>query len=245
MPKLLGRTAHLSLGANRIGTLTSKTLAIANSPIDVTAPPVTGGAETLWSETMAGLHNITISGDGVFADSAGEEALRSAAGANAGTATLTMDFPRWGKLEGTWRIESIEYQGETEDAVRFSISLSSVGVITFTRNVDLYPSRESIIVQSGTRIASVTYRLWASVAPTARVAVSLDYTSPVNWVTLNPASRVEFATGQTSKNVVVNIGRQTWTQEYEFTIVHAIHTRTNDARFNGMVINSTQVKLTT
>ena len=245
MPKILGRTAHLSLGSDRIGTLTSKTLAINNSPIDVTAPPVSGSADELWSESMSGLHSITISGDGVFADSAGEAALRTAAGAANGTATLTLDFPRWGSLSGTWRIESVEYMGETEDAVRFSISLASVGAITFTRNVDLYPSRETIIVGSGNRIASVTYRLWASVAPTARVAVSLDYTSPVTWVTLNPASRVEFSAGQTSKNVVVNIGRQTWTREYQFTITHGIHTRTNDARFTGMVINPTIVRLTT
>ena len=136
MAKQLGRAmvlrADVSGTQTAIATLNSKTLTINNSPIDVTTPDAASPGGVLWQASMAGLKSISISADGVFSDSAVEQDVAEKALSADPTDTYELLVPDFGTYKGKFRIESLEFGGETEGAVTFSISLTSTGAVTWT-----------------------------------------------------------------------------------------------------------------
>jgi TP901-1 family phage major tail protein len=139
MAKQLGRALLVKIGngdesetfANLCG-LNSKSLTINNSSIDVTTPDCTTPEGALWTATLAGLKNLSVSGDGFFEDSTAEARMNTVAMSADNAANMQVVVPDFGTYAGAFRISSLEFGGETEGGVTYSISLESNGVVTFT-----------------------------------------------------------------------------------------------------------------
>lgn len=139
MAKQLGRALLVKIGdgggtetfANLCG-LNSRSLTINNSSIDVTTPDCTSPEGALWTETLNGLKNVSVSGDGYFEDSTAEARMNSVAMAADNACNFQIIVPDFGTYAGSFRIASLEFGGETEGGVTYSLSLESTGAVTFT-----------------------------------------------------------------------------------------------------------------
>ncbi|MFZ9959167.1 MAG: phage major tail protein, TP901-1 family [Candidatus Limnocylindrus sp.] len=139
MAKQLGRALLVKIGdgaspevfSNLCG-LNSKALTINNSSIDVTTPDCSTPGGALWTETLNGLKNVTVTGDGFFEDSASESRMNTVAMAADNSCNFTITVPAFGTYAGAFRIASLEFGGETEGGVTYSLSLESTGAVTFT-----------------------------------------------------------------------------------------------------------------
>jgi TP901-1 family phage major tail protein len=139
MAKQLGRALLVKIGdgeaseafSNLCG-LNSKSLTINNSSIDVTTPDCTTPEGALWTATLAGLKNLSLSGDGFFEDSTAEARMNTVAMSADNAVNMQVVVPDFGTYAGAFRISSLEFGGETEGGVTYSISLESNGAVTFT-----------------------------------------------------------------------------------------------------------------
>lgn len=139
MAKQLGRALLVKIGdgeasetfSNLCG-LNSKSLTINNSSIDVTTPDCTTPGGVLWTETLNGLKNVSLSGDGFFEDSTAEARMNTIVMAADNQCNFQIVVPDFGTYAGSFRIASVEFGGETEGGVTYSISLESTGAVTFT-----------------------------------------------------------------------------------------------------------------
>jgi len=139
MAKQLGRALLVKIGdgeasetfSNLCG-LNSKSLTINNSSIDVTTPDCTTPEGALFTATLAGLKNVSVSGDGFFEDSTAEARMNTVAMAADNSVNMQIVVPDFGTYAGAFRISSLEFGGETEGGVTYSISLESNGTVTFT-----------------------------------------------------------------------------------------------------------------
>lgn len=136
MAKQLGRALLVKIddGAgtkNNLCGLNSKSLTINNSSIDVTTPDCTTPEGALYTETLAGLKNVSVSGDGFFEDSTAEARMNTVAMAADNSTTFEIVVPNFGTYSGTFRLTSLEFGGETEGGVTYSLSLESSGAVTF------------------------------------------------------------------------------------------------------------------
>lgn len=139
MAKQLGRALLVKIGdgadpevfSNLCG-LNSKALTINNSSIDVTTPDCSTPGGALWTETLNGLKNVTVTGDGFFEDSASESRMNTVSMAADNSCNFTITVPAFGTYAGAFRIASLEFGGETEGGVTYSLSLESTGAVTFT-----------------------------------------------------------------------------------------------------------------
>ena len=139
MAKQLGRALLVKIGdgeaseafSNLCG-LNSKSLTINNSSIDVTTPDSTAPEGALWTQTLAGLKNVSASGDGFFEDSTAEARMNTVAMSADNSVNMQITVPDFGTYAGAFRISSLEFGGETEGGVTYSLSLESNGAVTFT-----------------------------------------------------------------------------------------------------------------
>jgi len=137
MAKQLGRALLVKIDdgtgtKNNLCGLNSKSLTINNSSIDVTTPDCTTPEGALYTETLAGLKNVSVSGDGFFEDSTAEARMNTVAMAADNSTSFEVVVPDFGTYAGTFRITSVEFGGETEGGVTYSLSLESSGAVTFT-----------------------------------------------------------------------------------------------------------------
>lgn len=140
MAKQLGRALLVKIGdgitptegfANLCG-LNSKSMTINNSLIDVTTPDCTTPEGALWTESLNGVKNVTFSGDGFFEDSVTELRMNTIAMQADPKCNFKITVPAFGTYAGSFYISSLEFGGETEGGVKYSISLQSNGPVTFT-----------------------------------------------------------------------------------------------------------------
>lgn len=139
MAKQLGRALLVKIGdgagteafANLCG-LNSKTMTINNSLIDVTTPDCTTPAGALWTESLNGVKNVSVSGDGFFEDSVTELRMNTVAMGADPKCNFQIVVPAFGTYAGSFYIESLEFGGETEGGVTYSLTLASNGAVTFT-----------------------------------------------------------------------------------------------------------------
>jgi TP901-1 family phage major tail protein len=139
MAKQLGRALLVKIGdgeaseafANLCG-LNSKSITINNNSIDVTTPTCATPGGALWTETLNGVKNVAVSGDGFFEDSASELRANTVAMAADNAVNMEIVVPDFGTYAGAFRIASLEFGGETEGGVTYSLSLESNGAVTFT-----------------------------------------------------------------------------------------------------------------
>tara|TARA_R110000803_G_scaffold72752_4_gene136463 strand:- start:198 stop:623 length:426 start_codon:yes stop_codon:yes gene_type:complete len=138
MAKQLGRALLLKIGddaspevfANLAG-INSKSLTINNASIDVTTPDASSPEGALWTETLNGVKNVSLSGDGFFTDSTTELRMNTVAMANDNVCNFTVTVPAFGTYSAAFRIASLEFGGESEGGVTYSISLESTGTVAF------------------------------------------------------------------------------------------------------------------
>jgi TP901-1 family phage major tail protein len=109
--------------------LRTRSMKFDHETIDVTAAESTG----LWRELLAGggVRSATMSGDGVFKDSAAVEVARDAF-FDGDIRDNKMLFPGFGTMEGPFQLTALEFGAEYNGAVTFSFTLESSGEVTFT-----------------------------------------------------------------------------------------------------------------
>jgi TP901-1 family phage major tail protein len=139
MAKQLGRSFLLKVGdgaASEVFTalagINSKSITINNSSIDVTTPDASSPGGVLFAQSLNGLKSMSVSGDGIFLDETAEARLNTVAMQADPVANLEMVVPDFGTFAGEFRVASLEFGGETEGGVTFSVSLESNGTVTFT-----------------------------------------------------------------------------------------------------------------
>jgi TP901-1 family phage major tail protein len=139
MAKQLGRAFLLKIGDGEasetfssLAGLNSKSLTINNSAIDVTTPDASSPGGALFAQSLNGLKSVSVSGDGVFLDETAEARMNTVAMAADPEANFEIVIPNFGTYAGAFKITSLDFGGETEGGVQFSLSLESSGTVTFT-----------------------------------------------------------------------------------------------------------------
>jgi TP901-1 family phage major tail protein len=112
-----------------VAGLRSRSISLNAETVDVTSANSTG----VWRELLdaCGVRNASMSGDGVFTDDAGMEAVRDAFFENE-LRDAKIFVPAFGTFEGQFKVASLEFGGEYNGEVTASLGLESAGVITFT-----------------------------------------------------------------------------------------------------------------
>ena len=78
----------------------------------------------------AGIQSFSISGSGVFTDSASEASCRTAFAAST-FSNFQLLVPDFGTFTGAFQVTTIEYAGSYNGEVTYSMSFESAGAITF------------------------------------------------------------------------------------------------------------------
>jgi TP901-1 family phage major tail protein len=112
--------------------LRSKTLTINNAEVDVTSADCADPGGPLWTEVMEGVKRVAVSGNGYFKDDANEATLVTLAMSASPIGTFQVIIPAFGTFQGEFIVSSVEFGGEQEDGVTYSLSLSSSGEVAFT-----------------------------------------------------------------------------------------------------------------
>jgi len=110
-----------------IAGLRSTSLTINNEMVDITSKD-SAGVRTLLAD--AGVASVTVSGSGIFTDSATEILIQTSAIA------MSLDnyeiiFESGDKFSGAYQVTSLERAGEHNGEVTYSLTLESSGAITF------------------------------------------------------------------------------------------------------------------
>lgn len=139
MAKQKGRLMLVNIGDGagsetfaKLCGLRSKTLTINNSEIDVTTADCDSPGGPLWTEVIDGVKRVSVSGNGYFKDETTETRLNTVAMGNSPIANFQIIVPDFGTFAGAFFVQSVEYGGEQEDGVTYSLSLASSGAVTFT-----------------------------------------------------------------------------------------------------------------
>jgi TP901-1 family phage major tail protein len=127
----IGTTATSAPAADTyttVGGLRSTGITLNEETVDVTTKDSAG-----WRELLAagGIKSASISGSGLFTDAVSESTMRSAFGGSA-IPNFQVIIPGFGEFEGKFQITSLEYAGEHNGEVTYSVSLESSGEFAFT-----------------------------------------------------------------------------------------------------------------
>ncbi len=110
-----------------IGGMRSTSISINDETVDITNKD-SGTARTLLAQ--GGIFSMSVSGSGVFTDSASEATLQG----DMNQAALTnyqFLIPDFGTYTGAFQLTSLEYAGEYNGEVTYSFTFESSGAITF------------------------------------------------------------------------------------------------------------------
>lgn len=111
-----------------VGGLRSTSISLNDEAVDVTTMDSSNQRELL---ANGGIQTVSISGSGVFTDSTTEGTMRTAFGA-ATFSNFQVIIPHFGTYEGAFMIASLEYSGEYNGEVTYSVTLESSGAVSFT-----------------------------------------------------------------------------------------------------------------
>lgn len=126
-------------GFTTVGGLRSTSITMNDEAVDVTNKDSLGHRELL---AGGGVNSVSVSGSGVFTDAASETSLKTAYfaqqntsdGSSAQTAVFNnyqIIIPDFGTMTGSFMIASLEYAGEYNGEVTYSVTLESADYITF------------------------------------------------------------------------------------------------------------------
>ena len=111
-----------------VAGLRSTSITLNDEAVDITNKD-SGGIRTLLPD--AGIFSMSVSGSGVFTDEASEETLRAAMNATS-FKNFQLILPNLGTYQGAFMVASLEYSGEHNGEVTYSVTLESSGTITYT-----------------------------------------------------------------------------------------------------------------
>lgn len=111
-----------------VGGLRSTSISMNEEAVDVTNKDSSGIRALL---ANGGVQSVSVSGSGVFTDAASETTLRGAFGAS-DFHNFQVIIPDFGTYEGEFMVASLEYAGEYNGEVTYSVTLESSGTVSFT-----------------------------------------------------------------------------------------------------------------
>lgn len=111
-----------------VGGLRSTSISMNQETIDVTTKDSSNARELL---ADGGVESVSVSGSGVFTDAASEATLRTAFG-GANIPNFEVIIPDFGTYQGKFQITALEYAGEYNGEVTYSVTLESSGSVAFT-----------------------------------------------------------------------------------------------------------------
>jgi len=112
-----------------VAGIRAKTISLNARTVDGTS----GESAEAWRELIAGagVKSASVSGAGVFKDTASDAMLREAFFAQAAR-SFQLVIPDFGTLMGPFLVESLDYAGDHDGEAAFAITLASAGVLSFT-----------------------------------------------------------------------------------------------------------------
>ena len=114
-------------GMTTIGGLRSTDITLNDELVDITNKDSSGARALL---PTGGITSVTISGSGVFTDSASEASVRGEFGV-APDQNYQFLVPDFGTYTGKFILSSLSYAGEFNGEVTYSMTFESNGAITF------------------------------------------------------------------------------------------------------------------
>jgi TP901-1 family phage major tail protein len=118
-----------SEGFVAVAGLRAKTISLNARPVDVTHADSPGR----WRELIegAGLRSASVTGSGIFVDSAADETVRGVFFDQI-RRSWRLVIPDFGTLEGPFLVTALEYSGRHDGEAAYSLSLASAGQVSFT-----------------------------------------------------------------------------------------------------------------
>ncbi|MDD9910842.1 MAG: phage major tail protein, TP901-1 family [Ahrensia sp.] len=112
-----------------VAGMRSRRIAFNTDTVDVTDFESAGR----WRQLLAGagVQRASISGSGIFKDSASDEMVRGLF-FNGTIESWQIVIPDFGTVEGEFQITALEYSGEHTGEVTFDLALESAGPLSFT-----------------------------------------------------------------------------------------------------------------
>ena len=110
-----------------VAGLRSTSITLNDEAVDITNKDSSGN-RTLLAD--GGVFSMSVSGSGVFTDEASEETMRAAMNATT-FKNFQVLIPNFGTYTGAFMVASLEYAGEYNGEVTYSVSLESSGAITY------------------------------------------------------------------------------------------------------------------
>lgn len=112
-----------------IGGMRSKSISLNAETVDVSD----SDSVNKWRELLAGagMKSATLTGSGVFKDSAGEEDVRGYFFAQS-IEDYQFIIPDFGTIEGAFQMTAIDYAGEYSGEATYSMTFESAGELTWT-----------------------------------------------------------------------------------------------------------------
>ncbi len=107
----------------------SRGLTLNARTVDITNADSVNG----WRETLegGGVKSASISGAGVFRDEAADETVRGYF-FNGSIRNWQVIVPAFGIIQGAFQITALEYAGDYDGEVTYSLALESAGALSFT-----------------------------------------------------------------------------------------------------------------
>lgn len=112
-----------------VAGLRNRSLSLNARPVDITNADSING----WREILegGGVKSASLSGTGVFRDDAADETVRGIF-FNGSIRNWQLIVPSFGIIQGTFQITALEYSGEYDGEVTYSLALESAGALSFT-----------------------------------------------------------------------------------------------------------------
>lgn len=116
-----------------VGALRNATVTINGNPIDVTTADDVDGNDEIWRAMITGVKDLQVAGDGVAkAIEPAQSVLEDFIGVNTVITNYQVVIPYIGTFELPMIVGNMEFNGNYDDAARFSLSLQSAGAPEFT-----------------------------------------------------------------------------------------------------------------
>jgi TP901-1 family phage major tail protein len=110
-----------------VAGLRARTITLNADTVDVTDSDSAGWRELL---AGAGVRSLSVSGSGLFRDAPSDALMRSAFFAQSHQVWQII-IPDFGRFEGPFIIDNLEYAGTHDGEASFALSISSAGEISF------------------------------------------------------------------------------------------------------------------
>jgi len=112
-----------------VAGIRAKTISLNARTVDGTS----GESAEAWRELIAGagVKSASVSGAGVFKDTASDAVLQQVFFAQSAR-SFQLAIPDFGVLQGPFLIESLDYSGDHDGEAAFAVTLASAGALSFT-----------------------------------------------------------------------------------------------------------------